>query len=458
MNPERASSNPVMSEARLPAARAVCGIQTLSIGVRARPTMTSPDATSIAVAAATAARPTLQWSILLMCSSGGPRVAATTVGIAKARRVVVLVTPAVTGTAMSVSSPARSAGRTPTRSERGSTTSRFCSGSDTAASSAGIRTSSEGKSHGELASGVEDGVDAQARRVEHRDGSQADGETLERREPGIDHPGETRTAAISPGPPSDSPGTAGMPPLALTRPKVGRRGKPLQIGHRVPTPRELTTTMVLPWRHRYSAESAPDLSGDGGDHQRFASPPHDRGADPGPFPTDASIFFRSTTGTATRVAKTPWWRPSGGAHRSRPQGCGARGAEPVGFAGRCWGACAYRPGTRFALALGRVISTHRPELAHVHNTWYSLSSSVLSTLRRRRIPTVMTMHNYRVTCLNGQLFRDGAVCQLCLGRPPLPALGTAVTADLSRRLWLSPGLSGSSDGSGCGRARSSCSW
>ncbi len=76
-----------------------------------------------------------------------------------------------------------------------------------------------------------------------------------------------------------------------------------------------------------------------------------------------------------------------------------------------------------ALALGRVINTHRPELAHVHNTWYSLSSSVLSTLRRRRIPTVMTMHNYRSTCLNGQLFRDGAVCQLCLGRPPLPGIG-----------------------------------
>ncbi len=60
-----------------------------------------------------------------------------------------------------------------------------------------------------------------------------------------------------------------------------------------------------------------------------------------------------------------------------------------------------------AAALSRVIDSHRPELAHIHNTWYSLSSSVLSTLRRRRIPTVMTLHNYRVACLNGQLLRDG---------------------------------------------------
>jgi glycosyltransferase involved in cell wall biosynthesis len=88
------------------------------------------------------------------------------------------------------------------------------------------------------------------------------------------------------------------------------------------------------------------------------------------------------------------------------------------------GALALSPWNPFsAMALGRVIDTHRPELAHVHNTWYSLSSSVLATLRRRRVPTVMTLHNYRVTCLNGQLFRDGAVCQLCLGRPPYPGIG-----------------------------------
>jgi glycosyltransferase involved in cell wall biosynthesis len=88
------------------------------------------------------------------------------------------------------------------------------------------------------------------------------------------------------------------------------------------------------------------------------------------------------------------------------------------------GALALSPWNPFsAVTLGRVIDTHRPELAHVHNTWYSLSSSVLSTLRRRQVPTVMTLHNYRVTCLNGQLFRDGAVCQLCVGRPPYPGIG-----------------------------------
>ncbi len=75
-----------------------------------------------------------------------------------------------------------------------------------------------------------------------------------------------------------------------------------------------------------------------------------------------------------------------------------------------------------AAALSRVIDSHRPDLAHVHNTWYSLSSSVLSTLRRRRIPTVMTLHNYRVACLNGQLLRDGEICRLCVGRAPLPGI------------------------------------
>jgi glycosyltransferase involved in cell wall biosynthesis len=60
----------------------------------------------------------------------------------------------------------------------------------------------------------------------------------------------------------------------------------------------------------------------------------------------------------------------------------------------------------------------RPDVAHVHNTWYAQSPAVLWALRRSGVPTVMTLHNYRLVCANGQLFRDGAPCEDCVGASP----------------------------------------
>lgn len=64
----------------------------------------------------------------------------------------------------------------------------------------------------------------------------------------------------------------------------------------------------------------------------------------------------------------------------------------------------------------------RPDVVHVHNTFPLLSPSVLSACRAERVPVVVTLHNYRLLCPSGDLFRDGSVCHECVGRPPLPAL------------------------------------
>lgn len=58
----------------------------------------------------------------------------------------------------------------------------------------------------------------------------------------------------------------------------------------------------------------------------------------------------------------------------------------------------------------RLVDEFGPDLAHFHNTWYSLSPAVL----QQSVPTVITFHNYRFTCATGQLFRDGQVCHACL--------------------------------------------
>lgn len=70
----------------------------------------------------------------------------------------------------------------------------------------------------------------------------------------------------------------------------------------------------------------------------------------------------------------------------------------------------------------RAVEEFRPDVAHVHNTWYSLSAAALGALHRCDVPVVMTLHNYRYTCLNGQLLRNGEICELCVGRVPFPGI------------------------------------
>jgi glycosyltransferase involved in cell wall biosynthesis len=73
-------------------------------------------------------------------------------------------------------------------------------------------------------------------------------------------------------------------------------------------------------------------------------------------------------------------------------------------------------------AVERAVARFRPDVAHVHNTWFALSPSVIDGLRVRGVPTVMTVHNYRLMCLNGMLLRDGEACEECVGRSPLPGI------------------------------------
>jgi glycosyltransferase involved in cell wall biosynthesis len=65
------------------------------------------------------------------------------------------------------------------------------------------------------------------------------------------------------------------------------------------------------------------------------------------------------------------------------------------------------------------IADFQPDIVHIHNTWFALSSSVASAAAATGTPTVMTIHNYRLGCLSANLFRGDSVCTTCVGRTPL---------------------------------------
>lgn len=87
-------------------------------------------------------------------------------------------------------------------------------------------------------------------------------------------------------------------------------------------------------------------------------------------------------------------------------------------------------GGRLGLALGTIwnqrtyreirsiIREEKPDVVHCHNTFPLISPSVYWAAAREGVPVVQTLHNYRLACLNGYLFRDGKVCEKCLGRTP----------------------------------------
>ena len=66
----------------------------------------------------------------------------------------------------------------------------------------------------------------------------------------------------------------------------------------------------------------------------------------------------------------------------------------------------------------RLVAEHRPDVAHVHNTWFAASAAVHRALADCGVPVVMTVHNYRLACISSDLFRDGEICTACVGTSP----------------------------------------
>ena len=64
----------------------------------------------------------------------------------------------------------------------------------------------------------------------------------------------------------------------------------------------------------------------------------------------------------------------------------------------------------------RRLREHRADLLHVHNFFPRLSPSVYDAAADAHCAIVQTLHNYRLVCPAGTLFRDGHICTECLGR------------------------------------------
>jgi glycosyltransferase involved in cell wall biosynthesis len=72
--------------------------------------------------------------------------------------------------------------------------------------------------------------------------------------------------------------------------------------------------------------------------------------------------------------------------------------------------------TRTTHKLRCVLSDFRPDLVHFHNTFPLVSPSAYYACQAAGVAVVQTLHNYRLGCPKATLYRDGRVCEDCLGK------------------------------------------
>lgn len=69
------------------------------------------------------------------------------------------------------------------------------------------------------------------------------------------------------------------------------------------------------------------------------------------------------------------------------------------------------------LQIQKKLQDFQPEIVHVHNTVPLISPSVYVACRHANIPVVHTLHNYKLICPGGYLYRNGQACEDCIGKP-----------------------------------------
>jgi glycosyltransferase involved in cell wall biosynthesis len=65
--------------------------------------------------------------------------------------------------------------------------------------------------------------------------------------------------------------------------------------------------------------------------------------------------------------------------------------------------------------ISQLIEAVQPDLAHVHNICHYISPSILDALHGYAVPTLMTLHEYKLICPTYSLWVDGEICERCRG-------------------------------------------
>ena len=81
----------------------------------------------------------------------------------------------------------------------------------------------------------------------------------------------------------------------------------------------------------------------------------------------------------------------------------------------------------------RLVKKHRIQMVHVHNFYYRASPAVFWAAKAAGANTLMTLHNYRLFCLNGFMYYDNQPCTRCYDEK-------SFSAGIQRKCFKNSGL------------------
>jgi glycosyltransferase involved in cell wall biosynthesis len=64
----------------------------------------------------------------------------------------------------------------------------------------------------------------------------------------------------------------------------------------------------------------------------------------------------------------------------------------------------------------KLLTQKKPDIVHVHNTFFMLSPSIYAACKSHGVPVVQTLHNFRLMCPSSTFYRNGKVCEECTDR------------------------------------------
>ncbi|MCA9942324.1 MAG: glycosyltransferase family 4 protein [Anaerolineales bacterium] len=71
----------------------------------------------------------------------------------------------------------------------------------------------------------------------------------------------------------------------------------------------------------------------------------------------------------------------------------------------------------------QIIERHKPQIVHLINTFPLISPSVYYASQRANIPVIQSIYNYRLLCPSAVFYRNGKICEECLGKAiPWPGI------------------------------------
>jgi len=65
--------------------------------------------------------------------------------------------------------------------------------------------------------------------------------------------------------------------------------------------------------------------------------------------------------------------------------------------------------------LERLLDKSQPDICHAHNIYHHISPSILGVLNKRKIPTVITLHDLKLACPAYKMLSPNGICEQCKG-------------------------------------------